>query len=501
MYRSAYRYTDEIIFYFDPAGNKYVAAGGNLAWRINNPGLVRSHSHFSRRNGSIGSCGCYAIFSSAGKGRKALSEWLHSKKYYNSTLKAVAEYYKPNTPNIFLNQLLSFTKISPDTKIKFLNKQEFDHLIIGIEKLCGYAYTGNETLSLLPKIIAKIENIKNREDTYLIEDHIILSKAEAVEWISSHRLDGVIVHQKDKGFHLRSRPSYSMRHIRIPQEALPPFQGQIDTLVRIVGEKKENQCIWGFINGVWNTKESALESACLISSSADGEQVFSMPNDTLGKFQDLKICGILKITVDTAVVSLAVKFFRYLLSLSQNDLSHPPVVVFVHSMGAIISEHALELLSNDERQKLRIYTLGGGSFIASDKCHPNSHNYASATDRICLIGSPNDRTLAMRRYYELKDGLTQEQLIRKWTEEDAMLYIDSINVEVIESFKSQRRKHFELQLANISNVTIVDAGHIIEHSFCNDCYQNIVKMLVLKYKQERLIIKDFSTPKMSHTTV
>ena len=34
MYKSAYRYDDETIFYFDDNGNKYVARGGNLAWRI-----------------------------------------------------------------------------------------------------------------------------------------------------------------------------------------------------------------------------------------------------------------------------------------------------------------------------------------------------------------------------------------------------------------------------------------------------------------------------------
>lgn len=55
MYKFAYKFNDDIIFYFDACGNKYVASGGNLAWRINNPGLVRSHSHFSRANGSIGS--------------------------------------------------------------------------------------------------------------------------------------------------------------------------------------------------------------------------------------------------------------------------------------------------------------------------------------------------------------------------------------------------------------------------------------------------------------
>jgi hypothetical protein len=111
--------------------------------------------------------------------------------------------------------------------------------------------------------------------------------------------------------------------------------------MRIIGEKKEGQCIWGFINGIWNAKEGALESAHLISSIANEEQVFSMPNDTLGKGTDLVVCAVLKINIDTPVVQLSAKFFRYLLSLSEQDDLNVPIIVFAHSMGALISEQAL----------------------------------------------------------------------------------------------------------------------------------------------------------------
>ena len=123
MYRFAYKYNEEVIFYFDSAGNKYVATGGNLAWRINNPGLVSSHSHFSRANGAIGSCGRYAIFSDPLDGRKALSAWLHSKKYYNSSIKTLADYYKPkHLMCLLLSQSLRNENIA-DRKINSLNKQ------------------------------------------------------------------------------------------------------------------------------------------------------------------------------------------------------------------------------------------------------------------------------------------------------------------------------------------------------------------------------------------
>ncbi len=63
MCRFAYRCGDEKIVYYDLAGNKYIASGGNLAWWINNAGLIHSHSHFSRSLGSIGSFGDHVILS------------------------------------------------------------------------------------------------------------------------------------------------------------------------------------------------------------------------------------------------------------------------------------------------------------------------------------------------------------------------------------------------------------------------------------------------------
>jgi hypothetical protein len=304
MYKFAYKHNDEVIFYFDACGNKYVACGGNLAWRINNPGLVRSHCHFAGVNGSIGSCSGYAIFANPQQGHQALSDWLHSKKYYNSSLKTVAEHYQPNDPDGFLNKLVSYAQLSADRKIKSLTQQEFNHFLKAIEKCCGYIALGNEKLSLLPKIIAKIDNGNSQEETYLIGSNRILTKAEAIDWITSHQLDGVIVYDRNGRVHLRSRPSHCIWDIRIHEAMLPPSEGQIDTLMRCVGEQRKGQCIWAFINGVSNTKDSALESANLISKAAQGERVFSMPNDSamLG-IKDLFVCGVLKLTADTPKIS------------------------------------------------------------------------------------------------------------------------------------------------------------------------------------------------------
>lgn len=487
MYRFAYKYSDEIIFYFDSVGNKYVASGGNLAWRINNPGLVSSHSHFSRANGAIGSCGRYAIFSDPLDGRKALSAWLQSKKYYNSSLKTLADFYKPNAPDVFLLQLGSATKISPDRKIKSLNKAEFDCLIKELENLCGYASLGNESLSLLPKITAKIENGKDKEDTYLIGDNIVVTKKEAIEWILSHRLDGVIVHERSGSTHLRSRPNHCIWNIKAHESILPPSEGKIDSLVRTIGENKPGQCIWGFINGIDNTEEEALKAAGKISEVAGGEQVLSMPNDTIWAPIDFLLCIILKTSIDTSIVTWTVKFLRYLLTLAKQSIKPPPVIVFLHSQGAIYIEHAIELLTQSEREQLLIFTFGGGSFLAPGKCHPDSHNYASAADFVCRLGSPNLQLLALERYFGYKEGLSDDQIIAQLALKDAMLHLDSNDLKVMENYIGQGIKHYKNEFSRISNLTVLDPDpdSKFKHKFNSECYQKVIRTKIEKY-QKRL---------------
>ena len=132
MYRVAYRYNDDVVFYFDWAGNKYVASGGNVAWRINNPGLLHHHVASARRYGSIGSFGPYAIFPHPRNGHDALTTWLHSKKYFYSTLHAIARHYAPDSPDLYIQKLSSLIDISPTTKIKDLSQEEMDLLTLTI---------------------------------------------------------------------------------------------------------------------------------------------------------------------------------------------------------------------------------------------------------------------------------------------------------------------------------------------------------------------------------
>jgi hypothetical protein len=122
MYRAAYSQNGSIVFYLDSAGNKYAAIGGSLAWRLNNPGLVHSASRFFFRQGTLGHFGHYAIFATPENGREALSNWLHTKKYFKGSLQTIAKHYQPDNVDDFANRLSDLTGIPIRTKVKALNK-------------------------------------------------------------------------------------------------------------------------------------------------------------------------------------------------------------------------------------------------------------------------------------------------------------------------------------------------------------------------------------------
>ena len=162
MYKSAYGYDNQTIFYFDKVGNKYVASGGSLAWRINNPGLVKSRSHVALKNGAIGCYEGYAIFSNPKQGRNALTELLHSKKYLSSTLNTVAGLYNLNDRGAFLNELCQSYPFSRTKKLSKFSDEEFSDLFFNLEKICGYKELGNERFEVLPKILAHIEDVSKK---------------------------------------------------------------------------------------------------------------------------------------------------------------------------------------------------------------------------------------------------------------------------------------------------------------------------------------------------
>lgn len=476
MFTRAYTNDGKTIFYFDVVSNKYVACGGSLAWRLNNPGLVqkgRSIGHFDR----------YAIFASPEEGHTALGQWLKTKTYFNGTLKTIAKHYQPNNVDDFAKRLSYLINLPILTKIKSLNPEGFEKLLLGIEKLCGYTLNGDEKFYLLPKIFGKIEQGDLRS-SYLLDGNLVLSKQEVITRVQSNLLDAVIVHEQGGQVHLRSRPNHILQHIRLVSAYLGhSISEEIPEFIRSVGTAKPGQCIWAFVNGIQNTKEDALDAVTRISNIANGERVLSLHNDTKGWWGsvDFGECIILKASLDLPIIARAVKFLQYLLTLEKGE--NTPIIVFAHSQGAIIMEHALALLKPDEALRIRAFTLGGGSFIAKGKSHPDSHNYASATDFIPAGGSPNWQLLALERYYSRKAGHTDEKMYRRLALRDATLEIAVISPSMLEKMVEARMKDYQQAFANIDNITIVDPGDYVEHSFIKDCYQSVVQKIVQKYRK------------------
>ncbi len=483
----------ETVFFIDVFDYRYAAKNGNLSWRINNPGLVKHHCRYAKKNGSIGVWENFAIFSNPHQGHQALNEWLHSKTMLQCDLHGIAKHYQTFSSEQFVQSLAAASKISPKTKLKDLTGLEFDALLSSIEKFCGFCRVGSEKFYLLPKIAAKIE-CPDKEDLYLVGKDITLTREEAIQWIDSHKLDAVIVRHSN-GTHLRSRPRYRMQTLKLTWEQHCETEGELDILARMVGQKGPDQCTWGFINGIRNTREEAIESSDLISKKAGNELVVSLRNDqVLWGAKEASVALLLKMGIDTPIVKSAVQFFRYLLSMSENQ-KNSPVIIFAHSQGAAISEHAIALLSKQERQQIRIFTFGGWSFIAPDAAHPDSHNYASVGDLIPRVGSYNSQYLAIRRYEGLKEGLTHDEIIRRLAFGDAIQDLDCLDPHVHERYAQERCKFYRNEFEKIRNVTVVNPGSVWEHSFRNESYQNIVLEKIEKYRKSSIRIAHMDSQK------
>jgi hypothetical protein len=483
LYRSAYR-EGETVLYLDAADRKYAAKKGNLAWRINNPGLVSHHCHFAKKNGCIGAWEGLAIFSSPIQGHQALKEWLHSKKMCRLDLYAIGKHYQPAASKQFINNLAKFSGIPPNTKLKDLTHAEFELLLSSIEKLCGFVRTGSEEFLLLPKIAAKIEFLGS-EDLYLVGSDVTLTRDEAINWIVSHRLDAVIVRHSSGSTYVRSRPRYHMQIVQLMGKSDNQAGKEPDTLARAIGKKVSGQCIWGFINGIRNSREEAIESCQLISSKAGNEQVFALRNDrVLQGIKEVGVALLLKMGADTPVVKNAVHFLRYLLSLSAVQDTNLPVIVFAHSQGAAIAEHAMALLSEQERQKIRIFTFGGWSFIAPGSSHAESHNYASIGDLIPRVGSINLQYLAMRKYEGIQKGWDSEKITEQLAFGDAIHDLDCLETPLLEKYVQKRCNYYRCEFEKINNVTILDSVNTWEHSFNNDSYQSVVREIIGRYRAE-----------------
>jgi len=482
MYLRAFSYDDDIIFYFDRYGNKYVAKGGSLAWRTNNPGLVPLHAMPTLR--SIGACGQIAIFSSLQQGERALNHWLHCKKYRRSSLIAVAKHYAPDDPENYLKKLCRLTRLKDTIALSSFSKKQFQRLIWGIKQLAGYSSTGDEQFRLLPKITTRFYSEKAGIETYLVGSDQFLTKNEAIRWVDTHQLDAITVRKNNGTTYLRSRPGHHLHKIHLTQKNYGKDLG-FEVIVREIGTKKPNQCIWAFINGIWNSKESALESASQVSASVEGELVWSLINDTkIWPIGDIIESLAFKVGIKSKVIHMAVKFFKFLIKLSLDGSNHPPIVIIVHSQGAMISKLASTYLSPQQRQQLRFFTFGGWAFIPPGMYHQETHNFLSPYDIVAKSGSPDISLFLLQIEEGKRRGLKESDVIEGMITEEEDFYLDTRDPATREAFRKQRRERYLQLMKKASNVTLLyeHAAGPFEHSFGRACYQKKLKEILQKYK-------------------
>jgi hypothetical protein len=484
MFKQAYRFDDQTIFYFDEQDNKYVAKGGSLSWRLNNSGLLHTHEPFVHKFNVIGAQYPFVIFPSAQVGAYVLSEWLKSPRCINSRLLAVAKYYQPQAPDEFLQKLCQLSELPEEAEIKALSRKEIHRLARAIQLLCEFSAKYEGSLSLLPKITARYYSRNGSVEYYLVGLEKLLTKGEAIVSVTSHYLDAVIVHRKNGTVYLRSRPGHHLHRIRFSNDE---FESEVkfENAIRDFGDKKEGQCIWGYINGVWNTEEGAIDSIQLISSIAENEQVFSLINDTKGKVKDIFECGRQKLSKETTIVKFAAKFFELLIKISEQTPDKPPVIVFVHSQGAIIANLALALLSQANRSRIRIFAFDGGSLIAPGKAHDETHNYFSEADIIPRIGSIQLAQLIIRRHEKQKQGLSEEEIIDCLISEDADYYLETTELKALAAFYRERKKFYQEEFDKISNLSVLEQsedGGYWEHSLAVPCYQRKLQEIIQQYR-------------------
>jgi hypothetical protein len=481
MFQRACRYDDDTVFYFTHDGFKWVAVGGSLAWRLMNPGLIPSRSPIPKRHGSIGTNNDLAIFSNPKNGHLALKAWLRTKNFYE-----VFDYYN-NQIAIHCDYPLAQLSVPIDKNGPKLTSNEVEKIAGMIQKIVGFNDENRGDLSPLPQITERYYFESHQIELYLIGDNLLVTKHEAISLVNQHRLDAVIVHQGDDQIYLRSRPGHCSQEIHLKKD---PESYAFNEAVREEGEYNEGQCIWGFVNGILNGEQGAKGSAKLISGYAEGERVWLLNNDAMiSNFGNLGSAFSQKTgLISTEAIPRAIHYLRLLLSVSQKAGNCVPVVIFAHSQGAMIVNQALNGLSAQEQELIRVFTFGGAEFIPVGKAHADSHNFIATKDTTVRGVSLNFVPLFLRLWNERKSGFNDQQIISQWIDEDIIFYIDSETQDTIHIFEETRRQFYETIVVRAANITVLQSPftEIFGHLFSSTSYQKKVKELVEKYRDLNL---------------
>lgn len=122
-------------------GSGFIRTGGSRTWRNMNPGALRP-GEISRKYGSCGSAGGFAVFPSEEQGMNALRGLLQSDKYTNLTIADAVYKYAPasdnNNPRTYQQKLSRMTGLNLNKKIGQLTPEELDRVAKAIKIIEGW---------------------------------------------------------------------------------------------------------------------------------------------------------------------------------------------------------------------------------------------------------------------------------------------------------------------------------------------------------------------------
>lgn len=276
MFIHFFCFNEDIIFYFDSSDNKWIAQGGSIAWRTNNPGLLQAHQLI--RHASIAHHHRVAILPSVETGTAALYLWLLESNCKNKFLLRIANHLQPESPQKCLEQLCLLTGLEENFLRSQMSGEILTKLVKAIKKLSGFEEFESKKFIKLPRVLVRYYSEDRKADHYLTSSNDFLRKSEAIDWIEEHRLDAVIVHKKNGTLYLRARPGHHLDRIKMSSEEYGK-EHDFDEAIRDVGTSQEGQCIWGFINGIWNRDIWARNATEMISKMTGGQKVWSLINN------------------------------------------------------------------------------------------------------------------------------------------------------------------------------------------------------------------------------
>ena len=136
-----------------------------------------------------------------------------------------------------------------------------------------------------------------------------------------------------------------------------------------------------FINGILNTPEDCRLTAGYISARFGFTNVHFVCDPTLGALKDLCDSGKLLVLEEKLE---SIYLLRALWRARLNEMEDDGHVIHIaHSKGGLVTELALKLLSEEEKKRVIVYSLGSPGIIPPET-NPYSKNISNTRDLVPL---------------------------------------------------------------------------------------------------------------------